>query len=458
MTECDDLTEGGWRVRKGLQHPARLLPVAFLAAIAASTSLLLLPAARADPDGTTTLVTALFTATSAICVTGLIVVDTAGHWSEFGHAVIIGSVHVGGYGIMTAATLLALLVARRLGVRTRLLATTEGRSLDMANVKGVLVRVAFIQLAFEVAVALPLTLRWWLWYGRSFRQALWEGVFHGISAFNNGGFSLFSTSMEEYVGDWWISLPLALGVIAGSLGFPVLIELGRHLRQPRQWSLHTRLTVFGSGLLLAVGILTLLVIEWANPATLGPLRTADKLLAAIFNGAMPRSGGFNSVEFAAMHAESIAVTNALMFIGGGSASTAGGIKVATFLLLAHVIWSEIRGEPDVVVSRRRIAGPAQREALSVALLGVVLVAAGVLAVEALSDGFRFDHIMFDVVSAFATVGLSTGVAIQAPQPAQLVLATLMFIGRVGPVVLATALALNTRQRLYRYPQERPIVG
>jgi Trk-type K+ transport system membrane component len=159
-----------------------------------------------------------------------------------------------------------------------------------------------------------------------------------------------------------------------------------------------------------------------------------------------------------MHTESIAVTNLLMFIGGGSGSTAGGIKVATFLLLGSVIWAEIRGEPDVTIGRRRIAGAAQRQALSVTLLGLALVATGVLLVEMLSAGFRFEQIMFDVISAFATVGLSTGVTMGAPEPAQLVLALLIFVGRVGPVVLATGLALNTRQRLYRYPEERPIVG
>lgn len=439
------------------QHPARLVPVAFLVAIAISTGLLMLPAARDDPAASTSLVTALFTATSAICVTGLIVVDTT-HWSDFGQAVIIGSVKLGGYGIMTAATLLALLVARRLGLRTRLLATTEGRSLDMANIRGVLIRVALIQLGFELVVALVLTVRWWLRYGRTFEEALWEGIYHGISAFNNGGFSLFSNSLESYVGDWWISGAVAFGVIAGSLGFPVLIELGREFRRPEQWSLHTRLTVIGSAWLLAVGFAMLLAFEWRNPATLGPLGVADKIIAAFFNGTMPRSGGFNSVEFAAMHTESIIVTNGLMFIGGGSASTAGGIKVATFLLLAYVIWSEIRGEPDVVVGRRRVAGPTQREALSVALLGVALVATGTLLMELLTDGLRFEHIIFDVISAFATVGLSTGVTMAAPESGQLVLTALMFIGRIGPMVLATGLALNTRQRMYRYPQERPIVG
>jgi len=441
-----------------LQHPTRLLPVAFLVAITASAALLALPEARAEGEAGTSLVTALFTATSAVCVTGLVVVEPT-HWSAFGQAVIIGSVHLGGFGITSSATLLALLVARRLGVRTRMLAVTEGRSLDMANVKGVLLRVALIQVAFEAAVALPLTLRWWLGYDLSFRDALWHGVYHGISAFNNGGFSLYPDSMERYVGDPAITLPLAFGVITGSLGFPVLIEVGRRLRhQVPRWTVHAQLTLVGSAVLLVTGTLALLWFEWTNPRTLGPLSVPEKLLAAFFNAAMPRSGGFQSVEFAAMTTESISVTNALMFIGGGSASTAGGIKVATFFLLAYVIWSEIRGEPDVVVGRRRIAGAAQREALSVALLGVALVAVGVLLVVALTEDVPFEYVMFDVISAFGTVGLSTGVAAGSPQPVQLVLAALMFIGRIGPVVVATGLALNTRHRHYRYPQERPVVG
>lgn len=444
-------------MRRALQHPARLLPVAFLAAIAIGTILLLLPAARADPAGSTSVVAALFTATSAICVTGLTVVDP-GHWSGFGQAVIIGSVKLGGYGIMTAATLLALLVARRFGLRTRMLATSEGRSLDLANVKGVLFRVALIQTGCELLVAAVLTVRWWLAYDRSLREALWQGVFHGVSAFNNGGFSLFTSSMRPYVGDWWICLPLAFGVIAGSLGFPVLMELLRRADHPRHWSVHAKLTLYGSAALLVVGVVTLLVFEWRNPATFGPLSVPDKLLAGLFNAAMPRSGGFSSVDFAGMTTESLTITTMLMFIGGGSASTAGGIKVATFFLLAFVIWAEIRGEPDVTVGRRRIASPAHREAMSVALLGLGLVATGTLLMVMLTKGFPFEYVMFDVVSAFGTVGLSTGVTMNSPAPAQLVLAALMFIGRIGPAVVATALALNTRRRLYRYPQERPIVG
>lgn len=443
-------------MRGALQSPARLLPVAFLLAIAAVTVLLLLPACRSQ-SGTADLVTALFTATSAICVTGLTVVEP-GYWSDLGQAVIIGAVKLGGYGIMTAATLLALLVARHLGLRARLLATSEGRSLDLSNIRGVLLRVAVIQLGFELLVAVPLALRWWLAYDRPLRTAVGEAVFHGISAFNNAGFSLFPDSLAGYRGDPWIVLPVTVGVVAGSLGFPVLIELLREFGSPRRWTLHARLTVGGSGLLLLVGFLALLGFEWNNPGTFGPLGIPEKLLDAFFHSAMARSGGLTTIDLKNLTAESVITASLLMFIGGGSASTAGGIKVTTFLLLVYASWSEIRGEPEVTAGRRRISGTTQRQALTVGLLGVALIAIGTLVVEALSSEFRLEHILFDVVSAFGTVGWSSGVTAQASAPAQLVLAALMFIGRVGPAVVAAALALNTRHRLFRYPEERPIVG
>jgi Trk-type K+ transport system membrane component len=207
-----------------------------------------------------------------------------------------------------------------------------------------------------------------------------------------------------------------------------------------------------------VGFGVFLGFEWNNEETLGALDTSGKILAALTQDVMTRSGGFNSIDLGAMHTETIAVTNALMFIGGGSASTAGGIKVTTFLLLAFVIWAEVRGEPDVVVGRRRIAEESQRQAITIALLGVALVAAGTLALIALTDDIPFDRALFEVTSAFATVGLSTGITGDLPPSAQVVLVILMYVGRVGTIAVGAAIALNTRPRHYRYPEERPIIG
>ncbi len=445
------------RGRSPWRYPARIVPIAFLGAIAIGTALMMLPAARAEP-GHAPFVTALFTATSAVCVTGLAVVDTPTYWSGFGEVLITVLSQVGGFGIMTLATLLSLLVSRRLGLRSRLMAQAESSGLLGGNVGGVLIRVAIVMFASEAVISVVLTLRFWLTYDYPFGRAVWEAVFHAVQAFNNAGFALYPDSLVRFVGDWWICVPLSLGVMAGSIGFPVLFELAREWRTPGFWSTHTRLTVWGTLLLSGVGFLVFLTFEWSNPQTLGPLGTPTKILAAFTQDVMTRSGGFNSIDLGGMNTETIAVTNGMMFIGGGSASTAGGIKVTTFLLLAYVIWAELRGEPDVVIRKRRIAEETQRQAVTVALLGVALVAGGTLALIGLTDHVPFDRALFEVTSAFATVGLSTGITPTLPPPAQVVLVILMYVGRVGTIAVGTAIALNTRRRLYRYPEERPLVG
>jgi potassium uptake TrkH family protein len=431
--------------------------LAFLVAIALGTLVLMLPAARTGPGGASPLV-ALFTATSAICVTGLTVVDTPSYWSGFGQALITVLSEIGGFGIMTAATLLTLVVTDRLGLRTRLLAQAEGRSLGLANVRQVLVRVGVTMLACEAVLAVVLTARWWLAYDYPFGRALWHGTFHSVAAFNNTGFALYPDSLMRFVGDWWICLTITAGVLVGSMGFPVLFELARRARRPSTWSTHTRLTVVGSAALLGLGFVVMLLFEWGNVGTFGPLGVDQKILAAIMQSAMPRSGGMSSVDFAAMTPETNAIVVALMFIGGGSASTAGGIKLTTFLLLAYVIWAEIKGERDVVIGRRRIADSVQRQALAVALLSIMIVSVGTLAVLASTPDLAFDRALFETTSAFATVGLSTGITADLTPTGKLVLVVMMFVGRVGPVVMASALALTARRRLYRYPEERPIVG
>jgi potassium uptake TrkH family protein len=431
--------------------------LAFLAAIAVGTVLMMLPASRAG-EGHAPFLTALFTATSAVCVTGLTVVDTPTYWSGFGQSMMILLTQIGGFGIITAATLLTIAVSDRLGIRTRLLAQTEGRALGLANVRQVLTRVAVTMLACEGVIAVVLIGRYWLAYDLGFPRSVWYGTFHAVSAFNNAGFSLYSDSLVSFVGDWWICVPITVGVITGSVGFPVLFELARRARRPSLWSTHTRLTVIGTIGLLVVGFAAMLAFEWSNPATFGPLGVSEKILAAFVEGSMPRSGGFASVNTGAQHTETTAVVIALMFIGGGSASTAGGIKLTTFLLLAYVIWAEVKGEPDVVIGRRRIADAVQRQALTVALLGVAVVAIGTLALIWTAGPVRFEQALFEVTSAFATVGLSTGITPTLPGAAQVVLVILMFVGRVGTISVATALALRARHRLYRYPEERPIVG
>jgi trk system potassium uptake protein TrkH len=444
-------------MRLRLGQPERAIPLAFLGAIAVGTVLLLLPVSRQEPDSTPVVV-ALFTATSAVCVTGLTVVDTPSYWSTTGLVLIALLTQLGGYGIMAMATLLSLLVSQRLGLRGRLIAQTESSAIGIANPRRLLIRIALTMLGFEAVVAVFLAARYWTAYDYPFGRAIWYAIFHAIQAFNNAGFALYRDSMTEFVGDWWICVPLIVGVFAGSLGFPVLFELQHRLRQPSRWSTHTRLTVWGSLWLLVFGSLLILLFEWTNPDTFGALSIQEKLLAAVFQDIMSRSGGLNSVDIVAMHSETLTIMTALMYIGGGSASTAGGIKVTTFLILAFVIWAEVRGEPDVVVRERRIAESTQRQATTVALLATAVIGVGALALVALTDEIAFYRALFEATSAFATAGLTSLPTSSLPESAQLVLVALMFVGRVGIITVAAGIALNTRHRRYRYPEERPIVG
>jgi potassium uptake TrkH family protein len=444
-------------VRRTLQHPARIVPIAFLLAIAVGTVLLTLPVSRAGA-GHAPLLTALFTTTSAVCVASLAVVDTPTYWSGFGQVVIMLLMQVGGFGIMTMATLLGLLVSRRLRLRTRLIAQTESHGLALGDVRSVLLRVAVTVVAIEALGTLALALRFWLGYDYPIGTAAWHGLFHTVSTFNNAGFTLYSNSMIRFIGDWWICLTLAGLCIAGAIGFPVLFELRREWRHPSGWSTHTRIVVSGTAILLAAGFVAMLAFEWSNPRTFGPLGVPGKILAAFFQGTMPRSAGLQTVDFAAMHVATTTITDVLMFIGGGSAGTAGGIKISTFFLLAYVIWAEVKGERDVVVGRRRLAEATQRQALAVALLGVGVVAAGTLALVTVADRLSLEQALFECTSAFGTVGLSLNVTPSLPGPAQAVLIAVMYVGRVGTVTVASAMALRTRHRRYRFPEERPIVG
>ncbi|MFY1635818.1 TrkH family potassium uptake protein [Solwaraspora sp. WMMB335] len=444
-------------MRRSLRNPARIVPIAFLGAIGVGTVLMMLPASRPGADPAP-FITALFTATSAVCVTGLAVTDTSTYWSPVGLVLITLLTQLGGFGIMSMATLLGLLISRRLGLRSRLTAQAETSSLGLSDVRQVLVRIASTMLAFEAVITVVLAARLWLGYGYPPGRALWYGVFHAVQAFNNGGFALYPDGLVQFVGDWWVCLPLIIGVVVGGLGFPALFEMVRERRTPRSWSVHTRLTVWGTLTLIGTGFGCVLVFEWANPRTLGPLDLPTKLLAALFQDVMARSGGFNTVDTAGLNPETTLVSIAMMFIGGGSASTAGGIKVTTFFLLAFVIWSELRGEHDVIIGRRRIAAASQRQAVTVALLGVALVGAGTLALIGLTDGLGTDQVLYEVTSAFGTAGLSTGITGELPWAAQALLALLMFIGRIGSVTLGSAIALNTRTRRFHYPEERPIVG
>jgi Trk-type K+ transport system membrane component len=447
------------RTRQVISNPERAIPLGFLVGMLVGTLLLALPVARAGGmagEGGAPLLVALFTATSAICVTGLTVVDTPTYWSPLGHLAILLLAQAGGLGILTGATLLGLLVSKRIPLRGKLLASAEMRQLDLGDVRRVLILVVVTTFATEAVIALILWLRFWS-LGMGFGEAAWAGLFHSVMAFMNAGFSTLPAGLAPHARDPLLLTPLMVGVVMGGIGFPVLHELRNEWRRPDGWSIHTKLTLWGSLALTLIGMATVLLFEWNNPATLGPGGWGEKLMGALFHSVMTRSGGFNVHDTGAMGVDTLLISSGLMMVGGGSASTAGGIRITTFLLLGFVVWSEIKGSPDSVAFRRRICPDVQRQAVAIVLmaLGAVSIALLILASFVVAP---VERILFEVISAFATVGLSTGLAAEMPPAGQAVLVVMMYVGRVGTVALATALALKVRTMPYRYPEERPIVG
>lgn len=427
----------------------------FLAAIMVGSGLLMLPVA--SQGRAPTLTEAAFTATSAITVTGLAVVDTPVFWTVFGQVVILVLVKVGGLGVMTFATVLGMLISRRLGLARRLSAASESRTEGIGDLSRVLLGIVTISAAVETTGAVLLTLRFWLGHGLELGTAIWHGLFHAVSAFNNAGFALYSANLMDFVDDPWICLPITGCIILGGLGFPVLVQLRRHWQFPHRWGMNTRLVLAGTALLLVAGTVMFLVLEGANPRTLGGLDPARSVLAAFFQSVTTRTAGFNSLDFAQMDEVTLLGTNILMFIGGGPAGTAGGLKITTFGVLFFIMVTELRGEAAVNVMGRRLARSAHREAITVMLLSVAAVTIGTALLMGLSEEST-DRLLFEAVSAFATVGLSTGITASLPEAGQWVLMVLMFTGRLGPATVAGALALRERKLLYELPKERPLIG
>lgn len=437
------------------RHPAQVVVTAFAGAVAVGTVLLLLPVSRVGDEGAP-FVTALFTATSAVCVTGLVTVDTATYWSPFGQAVILGLIQVGGFGIMTLASIIGLLLSRRMGLRSRLTAAVETKSVGLGDVRTVVRGVLLITVVVESVIAALLTVRFAAVYDDDLPTALWHGVFHAVSSFNNAGFALYSDNLIGFLDDAFVLLPISVAVIVGGLGFPVILELARRT-SPRRWSLHTRLTLAMTAALLVGGTVVITAAEWRNEGTIGGLGPAGKLLGGWFHAVQPRTAGFNAWDYGQATDETLLVTILLMFVGGGSAGTAGGLKVTTFILLFFVILTEVRGDREVIAFDRRVPPKVVQQATTVALLGVAAVVGGTLVMTTLTE-LPFRDVLFETTSAFATVGLSTGITPRLPESAQLVLVGLMFLGRLGPITLVSALALRERERRYTLPEGAPLIG
>lgn len=437
-------------------EPARTFLAAFLVVDLLGTGLLMTPAAGADGQGLA-LVPALFSATTALAVCGLSVVSIGSDLSGFGQGILLALMQVGGMGIMTLASLLGTTVIHRLSLRMQLNVQAETHSPWVGDVRGMVVRIALIFLVVQGATFLLLTPRLWLGHDMSFGEAVYSGFFHAVSAFNNAGLSLYHDSFIRFSGDPLVLGPIAVAIVLGGIGFPVLLELRRKFRVPRTWSLHTKITVATSAILLVGGAAALTAMEWNNPSTLGQLHWSARLTDGFFLSVAPRSGGLNVVETGQMEDSTLLTTIMLMFVGGGSAGTSGGIKVATLAVIFFVVVAEIRAHDKVHVFGRRLPPEVIRQSLSLVFLSATIVAFSTLLLLATTP-HRLMPVLFEVVSAFGVVGLSTGLTPMLPPWAQCLLVVLMVAGRIGPITFVTALALRERRRHYDFAEARPIIG
>jgi Trk-type K+ transport system membrane component len=448
--------------------PARFAILVFSSLIVVFTALLSLPAAASDGKQTP-FADALFTAVSTICVTGLSTVNMGEHWSPFGQVIIYVGVNVGALGVLTLASILGLIISKRLGLRAKLIAAgdtnplrmhggpvNEGQTVRLGEVGQLLRTVALSTIVIEAGLAILLYPSL-LVGGVNPVTALWEAPYFAAMAFTNTGFAPNENGLEPFATDYFFMTVLMIGVFLGSIGFPVIFTLWRHRWHVRQWSLHTKLTLITTVILFFAGAIAIVTLEYDNPATFGSMDAWDTTFQSLFLSAMTRSGGFSVIEIGDLHGSTLLVGSMLMFVGGGSASTAGGIKVTTLAVLALAVWSEAKGRPSVQAFGRRIPSDVQRVALSVVAWGATIVALSTIIIAQITKA-PVDQVLFDVVSGFATVGLSTGLTADLPDPAVYVLAATMFMGRVGTVTLAAAVAAATRTQLYSLPVERPIVG
>lgn len=459
---------GAWFKRLITSSPSRFAIIIFALLILVFTVLLSLPIASANRT-VTPLADALFTAVSTICVTGLSTVDMATHWSPFGHVVVFVGVNIGALGVLTLASLMGMLISKRLGLRAKLMAAgdtnplrahggpvNESQTVRLGEVGQLLTTVALSTLIIEGVLAVLLYPAL-VAAGVDAVTALWEAPYFAAMAFTNTGFAPNAGGVAVFADDYLVLTLLMAGVFLGSIGFPVIYSLAKHVWHVKRWSLHTKLTLVTTVLLFVLGAAVFLILEYNNPRTFGSMDAADTTFQAFFLSAMTRSGGFSVIDIADLNGSSQLVATMLMFVGGGSASTAGGIKVTTLAVLAIAVWSEAKGRQAVEVFGRRIPSDVQRVALSVVAWGATIVALSTIVISQITKA-DLSHVLFDVVSAFATVGLSSGLTAELPDSGAYVLAATIFMGRVGTVTLAAAVAATSRSQLYSLPVERPIVG
>lgn len=447
--------------------PAQFLALSFAGLISVGTLLLLLPIS-VEAGQTITAVDAFFTAASAVCVTGLVVVDTPRVFSTFGEVVVMLLIQTGGLGYMTFSTIFAAVVGKRLSLQERVILQESFNLESREGLVRFVTRVAKLTLFLELGAALILTAWWTPRFGLG--DSAYYGLFHAVSAFNNAGFSLFSDNLLGFRGDVVVNVVITTLIILGGLGFLVLSELtewirgGRKFRSFARISTHARLVLGVSGILVVLGTLAIFFLERANPRTLGSLGTFDGLMAAYFQSVSARTAGFNTLDLGAMLPVSLFVMMVLMFIGASPGGTGGGVKTTTFGVTVAALWATVRGHREPVLLKRRLAAEVIARAFFISLIAF-LALNGIAALLLVSEGRDLLPTLFETTSAFGTVGLSTGQAGSVlsltghfTDTGKLLVALMMFMGRVGPLTLAIAVVGRAHLPRVRYPEARVMIG
>ena len=431
-------------LKKIHMSPPQVLSITFLVAIFFGAILLYLPVSTTAPIS---FLDALFTATSATTVTGLAVVSTGNDFTLFGQTVIMVLMQIGGLGLMTFAILIVMLLGKKIGLRGRILIQQSFNQYSLGGMIRLVRIILLFTFGIEALAAAFLAVRWVPEYGWGF--GLFTSAFHAVSAFNNAGFSLWDDSLSAYVGDPVVNIIITMLFITGGIGFTVLYDMWG-AKEFRQLSLHSKIMLTGTLAVNLFAMLFLFVSEYGNMETLGALPLGDKLWASYFQAVTPRTAGFNSIDIGSMETGSIVLISLLMFIGAGSASTGSGIKLTTFLVIILVTASYLNGKKEAVIFNRAIPSHLLERSLAIVFISMTAVFTGIL-ILSYTENAPFEWIVFEAFSAFGTVGLSMGLTGELSVLGKIIIMMLMFIGRVGPVTLAFALARQHKEPI-RHPK------
>lgn len=442
--------------KKFYLDPPKILVLGFGGIIVLGAILLTLPISTINGKGLSFL-NALFTSTSATCVTGLVVVDTGTTFTTFGQLVILSMIQVGGLGFMTFATLFAFLLGKRISLKERILLQESLNNLSMEGVVRLAKRILIFTAVIEIVGAILLSIRFA--FDMPVGKAIYFGIFHSISNFNNAGFDIMGNfrSLTGYVQDPVVTLTISALIILGGIGFIVLNEL-YEFRQVHKLSLHTKVVLFTTAILLIIGTIGIFALEFTNPKTLKPLSFIGKILASIFQSVTPRTAGSNTLNIGDLTQSSLFLIIMLMFIGASPGSTGGGIKTTTFITLLGAVWSQIRGKEDVIFYRQRIVYETIYKALTVTISGLFLVMMVTMLLTITEHGKSFLMILFEATSAFGTVGLSMGLTPELSHIGRAIIILTMFAGRVGPLTIAFAVTIRRNPDAFRYPKGKIMIG